>query len=285
MKSPSKKVLSLFVLVVAFVASAIIIFGKDKEEIVLGNTINLRVGDKIVTSTNSNWQKDFDQITTHWDQSQIEDVSETELAQNTTDTASINLVSNYLALKENNLLNQSSAERLVTQTNDYIFSKSGFVKITSSNLNVVPSNSSQNIYEYGENLGRILRANRPAEFKNEVLILQEIIEGQDVEKMAELQAITSIYQNMANEMQKMIVPYIFTKSHVDMVNGALGIAHGLEILANVFDDPLKSLQGTQTYTENGDLFTTALYATTEFIKKNNIEYKQGSGGYYLLYGI
>ncbi|HEY4480039.1 MAG TPA: hypothetical protein VJB58_01030, partial [Candidatus Paceibacterota bacterium] len=76
-----------------------------------------------------------------------------------------------------------------------------------------------------------------------------------------------------------------TKSHVDMVNGALGIAHGLEILANVFDDPLKSLQGTQTYTENGDLFTTALYATTEFIKKNNIEYKQGSGGYYLLYGI
>jgi hypothetical protein len=33
------------------------------------------------------------------------------------------------------------------------------------------------------------------------------------------------------------------------------------------------------------MFTQAKQATNAFIIKNNIIYKQGSGGYYLLYGI
>jgi hypothetical protein len=41
----------------------------------------------------------------------------------------------------------------------------------------------------------------------------------------------------------------------------------------------------QTYNKNATIFIGAKKAVAEFLLKNNINYKQGTGGYYLIYGI
>jgi hypothetical protein len=41
----------------------------------------------------------------------------------------------------------------------------------------------------------------------------------------------------------------------------------------------------QAYKESGGLFMSAINATSSYLKKNNVPYKQGSGGYYIIHGI
>lgn len=281
---PSKKILSLFVLTTAFVASVIIVFDKERGDNPINFTSSLGVGEKVSIPENPNWQNEISKISNNTTPSEVQASQDTP--QTTTDVVSIALVSNYLTLKQSDALDQNSAQKLVGQIADYATRPEvGTKKISLSDIKTITNNSKQSIYEYGDSLGSILKQNRLTEPKDEILILQEVMDQKDPLKISELQEITDVYQNIADQMFAMKVPYVFIEAHIDMLNGVFGIAHNLKQLQNVLTDPLQSLQNLQNYKNSGDLFIQALYASKEFVNKNNVVYKQGSGGYYLIYGI
>ena len=279
---PSKKVLSVFILMAALVVAVIITFGRDKSSSAINYASNLVAGEKVSIPENPNWQNELGGVTSNVELVQEEDDTSTQ--ETTTDTVSKTLVSNYLALKQSGTLDSTSAQKLIDQTLDYVDKIGGQVALV-SDLNVIPDNDKQTITEYGENLGKILKDNKPKETKNEIEIATKAVVSKDPNKISELDNIIAVYQKIADELKKMPVPKTFIKAHLDMVNGSNGMALALKEMKEVVNDPFRGLKAMQLYQESATMFTQSERATRLFISQNKIIYKQGGGGYYLLYGI
>ena len=279
---PSKKVLSVIIVVAALVIAVIVAFGRDKASSAINYTSTLVAGDKISIPENQNWKGEVGNITTGAEAPKEESGTTGETL---TDVVSRSLVSNYLALKQSGTLDSDSAQKLVEQTISYVSETDQINQITQLNLNVIPDNGSQTMIAYGENLGSILKKDRPKEGKNELEILGTTINSGNQEKISELDSVIYTYEKIIRELIKMSVPKTFVKAHLDMTNGAIGIALSLREIKTVFSDPFRSLIAIQKYQESASVFVQAIRATSVFINKNNIIYEQGSGGYYLLYGL
>ncbi len=278
---PSKKVLSILILTTALVVAVIIAFGRDKNNKTINFASNLVAGDKVSLPKNPNWQNELNNVTTGINQTE-ENASTTK--ETATDIISRSLISNYLALKQSGNLNQQSAKKLVSQTVN-LTNQLGNKVVLNTKLNIVANNGRQSILDYGENLGNILKKNRPKELKNELKIISQAVELRDPSKINELDSVIVVYQKIVDKLIKMPVPQTFAKAHLDLTNGLKGVIISLTEMKTIFNDPIKSLSYMQLYKESVNKFTQAIKATDIFIIQNKIIYKQGSGGYYLLYGI
>jgi len=278
---PSKKVLSIFILTLALVTSIIIAFGRDKGSTAINFASNLVAGEKVSVPENPNWQNELGDVSAN---TKLGELAEDDTEKTVTDNVSISLISNYLAMKRSGTLTQESADKLFSQTLDYI-NKTGEKTIEIPKLNIIPDNGRQSIADYGENLGNILRNNKPKDSRNEMEIFQQILATKDPKKIDELQEAVYVYNKVLNDITKIPVPKTFVKAHTDIMIGMSAIILGLQEVKFVLNDPVRGLQGIQTYQQGGSLFIESIGATLEFIKQNKIIYKQGSGGYYLLYGI
>ena len=283
---PSKKVLSFFVLSAAATFSVITVFGNEKTNTNSGANLanTLTPGEKISLPQNPNWQNELGEVSQNTEGVQAKEEVGAGGEETATDTISKTLISNYLVLKQNGSLNQESAQKLVDQTANLASQLGGEVTLETK-LNIIEDNGKQTMIDYGENLGNILRNNKPQEVKNELEIISSAVNSRDPSKTEELNTIIAVYEKSAEDLIEMPVPQTFVKAHLDMVNGIIGMAMALKEMKTVFSDPIKSLSSMQLYKEGLTIFIQAKQATNVFIIKNNIVYKQGSGGYYLLYGI
>ena len=279
---PSKKVLSIFIITIALVVAIIIGFGRDKSSQAINYASNLVVGEKVSIPENPNWQSELGGIALPAQAGQNTTSSST--GDSVTDTISKSLISNYLALKQSGTLDNTSAQNLVDQTIN-LFDQTGDKTVLTTELNIIPDNGTQSMIEYGENLGNVLKNNRPKEIIDEREIIKNAISSKDYSKLNELDSVIAVYEKIASDLMKTPVPQTFVKAHLDMVNGAKSMAIALKEIKTVFNDPIKGLQTLELYNNGVTIFVEATRATRDFINKNNIVYKQGSGGYYLLYGI
>jgi hypothetical protein len=275
---PSKKIVSVFILTVAFVVAIIIAFGRDKSSAVINVASNLVAGDKISIPENPNWQKDLNVLP----QNEIPIENGTTTENNVTDTVSQSLISNYMALKQNGKLDSASAQKLVDQSISYI-EQSG-AQTNKMTLDIVPENT-QSITDYGENLGNIAKIRSQEEIKNDAQLFVQMFKSPDSAKLKEFNAVISVYENILNRLIKMPVPKIFSKAHTDLINGTSGIISSFKAVKNISNDPLGGIVALQLYQKNTSSFALATKAIISFIKQKNLVYKQGSGGYYLLYEI
>lgn len=280
-KLPSKKVLSVFILTAALVVAIIIAFGKDKASSAINYTSSLVAGEKVTLPENPNWQNELGSVGTSSLPQTEDSASSTETV---TDTISRTLISNYLALKQSGTLDSTSAQKLVDQTINYIDKTNGQAAAITQ-LNVVADNGKQSIADYGENLGNIIKNKKLSDVKAEISLLTQIVQSGDQAKISQLDGPIASYKNITDALVKMPVPKTFVKAHLDITNGANGMALALTQAKSVLNDPLKGLMALQLYESSAATLSQAMNAVIVFIKQNNIVYKQGSGGYYLLYGI
>lgn len=281
---PSKKVLSVFILTASLVVSVIIAFGKDKRSTPINFTNNLVAGEKVALPANPNWQNELNKIslTTSLDQP----ANATSSQENITDTISRTLVSNYLALKQNNKLDQESAQKLIDQTIEYVEKNGGQITpISETELNVVADNGKTSISQYGENLGMIFKTNKPKDPKTTMDVIAKAIQSNDPAKMTELDSIITTYEKITADLLKMPVPRTFVKAHLDVVNSIRNGTSAIREMKSSLEDPFKALTVIQLYQKSVTTFIQVFQAINVFMVKNKIVYKQGSGGYYLLYGI
>lgn len=284
MMAPSNKAISIMIITLAFVIFVIVGFGIEKSSDLVGSSDNLIAGEKILPPTNPNWQEDLDKLNI-----QNKDLSGTEVIPNrdtVTEALSITLASNILTHKQNNTLTERTALDLIDKSLDFVDStapKTDSFKV--SDLNVVPNNGQISIKQYGENLGLILKTSRPVNAKNEMQIIGDALQTNNPSKMNELDPVIMNYQNLNEKLVKMPVPQLFVEAHLDMVNGLNQIPSSLKEVKKVFADPMTGLMSLELYNGGVSLFASAISATVDFIKSNKVIYEQGSGGYFLLYGI
>lgn len=276
--------LSIFILSAALVLAIIIAFGRDKSSSAINYASDLVAGEKVSIPENPNWQNELGSINPSETQT-----NQTEEATTSTETAtdaiSRTLMSNYLALKQSGTLDQTSAQKLVDQTANYVDATYNNTAQITQLMNVVADNGQQSITDYGENLGNIFKNNKTSEAKNELDIITQALSTKDQSKLNELDSIIAVYKKTTDELAEMPVPKTFVKVHLDIVNGAYQITLALIETKATLNDPFKGLAAIQLYGQGATTFGQAVSAAVTFINQNNIIYKQGSGGYYLLYRI
>jgi len=280
---PSKRVLSAFIVIAALVVSIIIAFGRDKSSRAINYASNLVVGEKITIPENPNWQNELSGVVQNIEPIQLDQASTSSTV---TDAISQSLMANYMALKQSGTLNSTSTQQLVDQTASYINAASAQITpVTQAQLSVIADNGLQSMANYGEALGNIFKSNKPVSAKNELTIINQALVSKDSSGIGELDSIISVYEITARELVTVPVPKTFVKAHLDIVNGLSGVAGALKEAKNIFSDPVRGLKGLQLYQESAMMTIRALAATIDFLKQNNIVYKQDSGGYYLFYGL
>lgn len=281
---PSKKVLSVFIITAALVVAIIIAFGRDKSSTAINFASDLVAGDKLTIPENQNWQDELTNVVPSTNQVATEDGDSSE--NGVTDTIATTLISNYLALKQNDSLTGESAQKLIDQTIEYVEKNSSqTAPVSESQLNIVADNGKTSISQYGENLGMIFKTNRPKDPKTTLDIITKAIQSNDPAKMAELDSIITTYEKITADLLKMPVPKTFVKAHLDVVNSIKNGTTAIKEMKSSLEDPFKALAAIQLYQKSVTTFVQVFQAINIFIVKNNIVYKQGSGGYYLLYGI
>lgn len=282
---PSRKAQSVFVLIAALVISVIIAFGRDKSSEVINIASNLVAGDKISLSENSNWQNELEKAGAGAEPIKTE--SGAVASETVTDAVSRTLVSNYLVLKQNGNLDQTEAQKLIEKSASFIVENTNIetTKIIEKQLNVAADNGKQSIIEYGENLGVIMKTYKPTDPKIVLETVQQIIQTNSSPKIKELEGIIANYNKITEALTKMPVPKTFIKAHLDLVNSIKGGTTALTEVKSISKDPFKGLSVLKTFQDNLITFIQASQAINIYIKQNNVVYKQGSGGYYLLYGI
>ncbi len=278
---PSQKILSLLVLAIGLVGAIIFAWSDRVTSSTTAKIGDLTAGTKIKIPENPSWQNEI--------QGTVENVEAIEPdsadgAGTLTDNFSVSLMSNYLALKQNGNLNEQTAQNLIDSGLQY-FESTYRVAVDNPEFKIIEDNGKKSVEEYGESLGSVFKAYMPVKPKNELQILTEIANTQNREKLKEIDEVLVVYNNIKVGLAQMFVPTTFSRSHNDMIKGLSGMTAGLKEMQGILDDPVKSLISIKTYQENATMFQQAFNATRAFIYKQNIFYKQGTGGYYLLYGL
>lgn len=282
-KMPSKKIISMFVVVSALVLSIVIVSGKDKSADKIESLGSIVAGEKITIPARNSWQEELDTISDNT-QATLVETTEEETDKTYTDRVSETLVSNYLVLKQNNQINTASAQNLVNQTQDFIESDT-FKTFRRSQLTLLPDGGKEQMQEYGEVLGNFIKANKQNGFTNELSVLQEAMVGGNIKKLSNLESVAKTYEKMSYNLMMMGVPLKFADAHLDMANSLRRVSFALLDMSLIEKDPVLGLEGMKKYQDGAITFITAMRSTAEFLMSNNITYKQGSGGYYLFYGI
>ena len=178
---PSKKVLSILIVAVAFVAAVIIAFGRDKSSTAISFANNLVAGDKVSIPENKNWQAELGTVSA--DIGPIEANNSTNNTPETmTDVVSRTFISNYLSLKQDGALDATSAQSLIDKT-DSLLTESGLKPYTINDFMLIEGSDKLSIEKYGESLGNALRDNKTSKIKNELEIFKEAVEKNDPKKI------------------------------------------------------------------------------------------------------
>ena len=217
-KMPSKKVLSMLIVVGALVFSILIVFGKEKSSVAIESLGNIVVGEKITIPKKTDWQNELEQV---GDNAQIplaQSAEESSATKTYTDKVSESLLSNYLVLKQNGSINTSTAQDLVNQTQEFIEGDT-YKTFKRSQLSLLPDGGTSQIAEYGEALGTLIKSNKGNGFVNELKIFQEAIAGGQREKLAELETVAKTYEKISYNLLQIGVPIKFADAHIDMANG------------------------------------------------------------------
>ncbi len=278
---PSKKILSLLVIIIAFVASIMLAFGRGTKQVINATTA-LIPGEKIGLPENPGWQEDIELLQYKSNSSTTASTFEEEPT-TLTDSLSQSLISNYLSMKQSGTLDADNATNLIDQSLEYIANSAPVSQI--SNLNLSSKNDVAAMKQYGEDLGKVLKSNRPKNPKNELEILTAIATNKDQSKIKELEEVNMVYRNILIDLSLIKVPKLFATSHLDMITGLNQVSSAISDMQIVLNDPIKGVVALETYKNGSYLFATPLQATIAYLKKNNVVYEQGSGGYYLLHGL
>lgn len=279
---PSRKVISILIISIGLVASTILIFGDRKmTSTITGGLISN--GPEVKLAQNTNWQADISSLSL--EQKEVSNIQASS-NKNVTEALTQSIVSNYLSLKQNGELDSNSANTLVDQAINYSEGQIGStLKYKSSDILVLPDNSSTSIRNYGASLGTILKSSKNDPGDNETTIVKKMLTTKDKTYIEDLLRIQVAYENIVSSLSKTAVPSSFTNTHLELMNGIEGLANAVGIFTTVFDDPIKSVGAIELYNTSMASFIKAISKIRIDILNQGVVYKQGESGYYLYYGI
>jgi hypothetical protein len=108
----------------------------------------------------------------------------------------------------------------------------------------------QDIRTYANSVASAITNNSDANLENELIILKDIINRNDRERLNELKKLEDVYRKTLEDTLKIPVPSIYVKQHLDLINTYLAIQKDIEAMTMSFDDPAYALLRLKRYEDD-----------------------------------
>jgi len=108
----------------------------------------------------------------------------------------------------------------------------------------------QNIRTYANTLALAIINNNITDSQGEMYILNEMLQEDAPNRVAELEALSTTYRNMRDLALTTPVPAFLTKEHLDLVNTYDAIYHDISAMTEANDDPVVTLLRLKRYEDD-----------------------------------
>jgi hypothetical protein len=132
---------------------------------------------------------------------------------------------------------------------------------------------------YGNTMGDILSHNKTRTDKPELAVIEEALDAQDPNALAEIDSILSSYQKTLQEMRGVRVPISVAELHAKLATDLAGIIAGVEGMKKVFSDPAATLVALDSYQKSAEDAEADFLNVKQYFSQRGISFDQKESGY------
>ncbi len=141
-------------------------------------------------------------------------------------------------------------EELVTDAVTELARQTEQVLYGQNDIIIMESWTDTDIKNYGNAMGASVIQNGDDNLENEIVILTDIIQNQNNERVKELEVIAGFYKNMRDQALATPVPRKFLKEHLDLINVYEAIYQDILAMQNGAEDPAVALLRIRRYEDD-----------------------------------
>lgn len=143
-----------------------------------------------------------------------------------------------------------SQEEIISDTVNELSEETNQTLYRTSDVSIMDDWTDEDIRNYGNAMGGILLRNNKSGLDSELVILNDIMTRNKVERIPELEVIASVYKTMRDEALLVPVPSQFLKEHLDLINTYEAIYRDVSAMTLGFSDPAVALLRIKRYEED-----------------------------------
>lgn len=310
-RMPSKRVLALTIVTVAFIAAVILLRPHDdtpRPIFTLSGESNRTQLDEKDTDGDGlrDWEEDlwgFSSVNPDTDGDGIDDATEAANERTLQEEQESALIDDILGtistdtnLSRSDILARTLVEEVVAfqsagisldgNTSNSIAQKlvdslAGGVTIDPPVVSVsqikTTNETPETLRSYGNAVGSII-GGKPTAETNELIVLAQLGQTSDYSTLAQLATVKQSYRSMVNQLMLIPVPTGLVQAHVDFVNAMLATSETFDTLAKIEEDPLASIVGIQAYVQFSSNMATSFDVIQSYLNKR-VVFQESESGY------
>lgn len=172
-----------------------------------------------------------------------------ELPDTLTGQLGINFMESYLRSKSYGSFGRSQ-EELIGDTIDVLAIETAHDLYDTPDITILRDWENEDILTYANTIALAITNNNIVDSEGELFILFDILDGENIDRMTELQALADAYQAMRDETLATPVPAFLQKEHLDLINTYHAIHKDIEAMTITLDDPAFTLMRLKRYEDD-----------------------------------
>ncbi len=171
-----------------------------------------------------------------------------------TDLLSRELFAGYITLKQENQLGTDQEEQLINNliTKNILTDIDSVKNYTLNDLSIIHDNGKETIQQYATQIDLILNPN--TEIENDIVIVKEILETKNKQKLQKIDLNIKIYENIQKELLSLPVPYEISTPHINAINALGNLISNATQMKQILNDPIAGLLNIKKYMTNQEIF-------------------------------
>ena len=144
----------------------------------------------------------------------------------------------------------SSQEEVISHTINVLSQQTEAKIYDTPDISIMKQWDDQDIVNYANTMAAtIIRHNVP-DLEGELYVLQEIVVGQQIDRMDELKGLSGVYKNYRDDALLIPVPEFLVKEHLDLINTFNAIHQDIEAMTMVMEDPAQTMLRLKRYEDD-----------------------------------
>lgn len=280
--SPRLQLILVSILCVLIIAGAVVYADTQKNTKTVGTAVILSSentsGNQILDETGSDSWKDQFINTKNASTTIKSNGSFTEEKQTLTDQLGRNFFVNYIALKQNDLINDEDAVKDVVDNLIYSTAlETPTEKIYSIiELKILASKDTSIIRNYGNSVAQIFGTYSPR--VDVIDVVKNAFDRNDMGILSQINPIVSGYEKTIAALINTEVPYEFSPYHLNLINGLSRSKYVAEGLRQIETDPTLSLYSLNGYVGSKEEIYNAFIGIKNLLIKSGVAYEPTESG-------
>lgn len=156
---------------------------------------------------------------------------------------------------------------------------------TAGDFQVDKAETAETIKAYGNTIADILTKKPPNKLEYEIITVERAEKNNDPNELKKLIPLAAEYGRIQKDLLNVVVPESALPFHIALTNGASGMNYSITGLQYVMTDPIKSLPGISSYDSNSQNFTTSVRQFKSYFDGAGIVFEKGDKGFKFFGGL